>query len=115
VTAPVTTSARRLAQLARPFRGLLLLCLVYECSKLAFFYLSRRHGLLQGVSVVNLGTLLFGVWLLLLRFAVLFYLPLTVVYRMAKRATAGAHGQQEASTSGRALDRAARRSRSRAG
>ena len=112
MTAPVTTSARRLAQLARPFRALLLLWLVYECSKLAFFYLSRRHGLLQGVSVVNLGTLLFGVWLLLLRFAVLFYLPLTVVYRVAKRATAGAHGRHEASTRGRALDQAARRRRS---
>ena len=89
MTAPVTTSARRLAQLARPFRALLLLWLVYECSKLAFFYLSRRHGLLQGVSVVNLGTLLFGVWLLLLRFAVLFWLPFAVVHRVVKRLGSG--------------------------
>lgn len=77
--------ARQLAQLARPFRAQLLLWLVYECSKLAFFYLSRQQGLLQGVSVVNLGTLVFGVWLLTLRFAVLFYLPLTLVQRLAKR------------------------------
>jgi len=77
--------ARQLAQVLRTFRAQILLWLVYQCSKLVFFYLSRQQGLLQGVSVVNLGTLSFGVWLLTLRFAVLFYLPFTVVYRVAKR------------------------------
>jgi len=64
---------------------LIVLWLVYEASQLAFFYLSRRHGLLQGVSVVSLGVLAFGVWVLVLRFAVLFYLPLALVSRVAHR------------------------------
>ena len=77
-----TLASARLARVARTFRGPLVLWLVYECSKVAFFYLSRQQGLLQGVSVVNLGTLVFGVWLLVLRFAVLVYVPLAVVYRV---------------------------------
>jgi len=85
VTARVPDWARRLARIARGYRAPILLWLVYECSKIVFFYLSRRQGLLQGVSVVNLGTLAFGVWLLVLRFAVLFYVPLAVVYRLSKR------------------------------
>jgi hypothetical protein len=76
---------RRIAAEARRYRALIALWLVYEASQLAFFYLSRRHGLLQGVSVVSFGVLLFGAWLLLLRFAVLFYLPLAIVSRVARR------------------------------
>jgi hypothetical protein len=79
VSASAFARARQFAQLARPFRAQILLWLVYECSKFAFFQLSRRQGLLQSVSVVNLGTLAFGVWLLVLRFVVLFYLPFTLV------------------------------------
>ena len=85
MNAPGFLASRQLAQVTHRLRAPLVLWLVYECSKFGFFYLSRRHGLLQGVSVVNLGTLVFGVWLLVLRLAVLFYLPLAVVYRLAKR------------------------------
>ena len=76
---------RWLIREARRYRGLIVLWLVYEASQLVFFYLSRRHGLLQGVSVVSLGVLAFGAWLLLLRLAVLFYLPLAVISRVARR------------------------------
>ncbi|HYQ00707.1 MAG TPA: hypothetical protein VER96_18640 [Polyangiaceae bacterium] len=86
ITRPgVREVARWLAQESRRYRGLIVLWLVYEASQLAFFYLSRRHGLLQGVSVVSLGVLAFGVWVLVLRFAVLFYLPLALVSRVAHR------------------------------
>lgn len=85
MSAPVPGWARRLARIARAYRAPILLWLVYEFSSVVFFYLSRQQGLLQGVSVVNLGTLAFGVWLLGLRLAVLFYLPLAVVYRVSKR------------------------------
>lgn len=74
-----------LSRTMREFRAPLALWLVYELSTVIFFYLSRRQGLLQGVSVVNLGTLLFGVWLLVLRVAVLFCLPILVVSRVIRR------------------------------
>ena len=66
---------RRLAREARRYRAQIGLWLVYETSQLVFFYLSRRHGLLQGVGVVSFGVLAFGARVLLLRFAVFFYLP----------------------------------------
>jgi hypothetical protein len=77
--------ASRLAQEARAFRGLLVLCVCYWLCKLVFFHVSRRYGLLQGVSPANLGALTLGVLLLALRFLVLFYLPIRVVYRIGKR------------------------------
>jgi len=69
----------------RPFRSLLALWFVYECSRVAFFYAARGHGLLSGVSTVRLGTLSLGVWVLVLRLAVLFYVPLALVYRLGTR------------------------------
>jgi hypothetical protein len=80
--------AQKLAQAARPFRSLIALCVAYECSRFAFCALSHEHGLLQGVSVVDVGTLLLGAWLLVLRFALLFFVPAAVVYRMAIRISA---------------------------
>jgi len=85
----VSRTARRMLHVARTLRAPIALLLVYECSRLVFFFLSRRHGLLQGQSVVNVGTLLFGVWLLALRFAVLFCLPFAVVHRVVKRLGSG--------------------------
>ena len=85
-TAPAALAlARRLAREARRYRALIVLWLVYEVSQLVFFSLSRRHGLLQGVSVVSFGVLAFGTWLLLLRLAVMFFLPLALVSRVAWR------------------------------
>ena len=77
--------ARWLTQEIRRYRALVTLWLVYEASQLVFFYLARRHGLLQGVSVVSFGVLAFGAWLLLLRLAVMFYLPLALISRVAGR------------------------------
>jgi len=93
MNAPPLTSklslGRRFAQAVRPYRVPLVLLLVYACSKLIFFQLARQQGLLQGVSIVSLGTLLFGVWLLVLRLVVLFYVPAVVVYRVALRLLGG--------------------------
>lgn len=84
-TTPTTAFARRFAGEARRHRGLIILWLTYEVSRLVFFFLSRRHGLLQGVSVVSFSVLVFGAWVLLLRLAVFFYLPLAIVSRVARR------------------------------
>ena len=83
--AAATALARRFAREARRHRGLIILWLTYEVSRLVFFFLSRRHGLLQGVSVVSYGVLAFGAWLLLLRLTVFFFLPLAIVSRVARR------------------------------
>lgn len=103
-TITLTTMAalfgRRLASEARRYRALIALWLVYEASQLAFFYLSRRHGLLQGVSAVSLGVLAFGAWVLVLRFAVVFYLPLALVSRVAGRWWLGALARPAASSRG---------------
>jgi hypothetical protein len=93
--ATTTTATKRavagwLAREVRRYRALIGLWLVYEASRLAFFYLSRRHGLLQGVSVVSFGVLAFGAWVLVLRLAVLFFLPVAVVSRVAQRLWLGA-------------------------
>lgn len=77
-------ATRRIAQEGRRLRAPIVVWLVYECSRYAFFCLARRHGLLLE-SGVDIGTLLLGVWVLVLRFAVLFYVPFAVVYRLAKR------------------------------
>lgn len=92
-TTTLTLIARRLVAEARRYRALIALWLVYEASRLVFFYLSRRQGLLQGVSAVSLGVLAFGAWLLVLRFAVLFYLPLALVSRVASRWWLGERAQ----------------------
>jgi len=77
---------------------LIVLWLVYEASQLVFFYLSRRQGLLQGVSVVSFGVLAFGAFVLLLRIAVLFYLPLALISRVARRLWLGESAQPSASS-----------------
>ena len=89
--------ARQLAREARRYRALLVLWLVYEASRLVFFYISRHHGLLQGVSVVSFGVLALGAWVLLLRLAVLFYLPLAVISRVARRLWLGEPARPNAS------------------
>src|SRR6185369_456317 len=90
--------AHWLVREARRYRALIVLWLVYEASQLVFFYLSRRQGLLQGVSVVSFGVLAFGAFVLLLRIAVLFYLPLALISRVARRLWLGESAQPSASS-----------------